>query len=432
MERIALINLPSPFLISDKVFPNSGLLQLTTSLKERGYDARIIDLCGSKDPFKDMLNEIQDETYVGFSSTTPQFVDAYKLNKGLKKKRPEIKTIIGGAHPSAVYSLLNDGKTGDVNIKSLMGFDYIVVGEGDKIDLSNLKNGWNTQELIKNINETPIPDRKLLDIHSYKYSLKGKPTTTIITQRGCPFRCAFCSGRDIEMYRKPRSKTPEKILEELDYLNENFGFESFMWYDDELNINPKRLLELSELLKNRNYQHRGFIYSDLLVKHPETLEALVKSGFVELCSGVESGSERILKIINKRTTPEINAQAANMILDAGLTYKAFTIIGHPSETYTDIEKTINWIKEVKPTYFDVTIMTPYPGSTIYNKSNPSKKYGGYTREWNGLYFNDIDFSCQRSVAKGKPGEYSCAVRTDELTSGDLVKVREDMERILKE
>lgn len=373
-----------------------------------------------------MLNELQNEKYVGFSSTTPQFVDAYNLCRELKKERPEIKTIIGGAHPSAVYSLLIDGKTEDVNVNPLMEFDYIVVGEGDKMDLSNLQKGWNIQELIKDINETPIPDRKLLDINSYKYSLKGKPTTTIVTQRGCPFRCAFCSGRDIEMYRRPRSKTPEKILEELDYLNGSFEFESFMWYDDELNINPKRLIELSELLKNRNYQHRGFICSDLLVKHPETLEALAKSGFVELCSGVESGSERILKAINKRTTPEINAQAAEMIMGAGLTYKAFTIIGHPSETYKDIEKTINWIKQVKPTYFDVTIMTPYPGSTIYNKSIPSKKHKGYTREWNGLYFNNIDFSIQRSVAKGKPGEYSCSVRTDELTSEDLVKIRDDI------
>lgn len=120
-----------------------------------------------------------------------------------------------------------------------------------------------------------------------------------------------------------------------------------------------------------------------------------------------------------------------MIMGAGLTYKAFTIIGHPSETYKDIEKTINWLKQVRPTNFDVTIMTPYPGSIIYDGSKPSEKYNGYGREWNGLYFNDVDFSSQRSVAKGKPGEYSCSVRTDELTSEDLVKIREDMSGILK-
>ncbi|HIG94554.1 MAG TPA: B12-binding domain-containing radical SAM protein [Nanoarchaeota archaeon] len=431
MKKIALINPPSPFLINDKVFPNSGLLQLTTSLKEKGYNARIIDLCGNENPLKKMFNEIQDETHIGFSSTTPQFVDTYKLHKELKKKIPKIKTIIGGAHPSAIYSLMKNGRTEDVNIKPLMEFDHIVVGEGDEIDPFNLQKGWNVQKLIKDINEKPIPDRKLIDILSYEYSLKGKSTTTIVTQRGCPFKCTFCCGRDIEMYKIPRSKSPEKILEELDYLNKNFGFESFMWYDDEVNVNPKRLMKISELLKDRNYQHRGFIRSDLLVKHPETLEALVKAGFVELCSGVESGSERILKMTNKGTTPEINSQAAKMIMDAGLTYKAFTIIGHPSETYKDIEKTIDWLKENKPNNFDVTIMTPYPGSTIYNHSQPSTKYDGYTREWNGLYFNNINFSSQRSVAKGKPGEYSCEVRTDELTSNDLIRIREEMDKELR-
>ena len=76
-------------------------------------------------------------------------------------------------------------------------------------------------------------------------------------------------------------------------------------------------------------------------------------------------------------------------------------------------------------------MTPYPGSTIYNHSQPSTKYDGYTREWNGLYFNNINFSSQRSVAKGKPGEYSCEVRTDELTSNDLIRIREEMDKELR-
>src|SRR3989339_1356880 len=194
MKKIALINPPSPFLINDKVFPNSGLLQLTTSLKEKGYNARIIDLCGNENPLKKMFNEIQDETHIGFSSTTPQFVDTYKLHKELKKKIPKIKTIIGGAHPSAIYSLMKNGRTEDVNIKPLMEFDHIVVGEGDEIDPFNLQKGWNVQKLIKDINEKPIPDRKLIDILSYEYSLKCKSTPTIVTQRGCPFKCTFCCG----------------------------------------------------------------------------------------------------------------------------------------------------------------------------------------------------------------------------------------------
>ncbi|GAI04722.1 unnamed protein product, partial [marine sediment metagenome] len=397
---------------------------------KRGSETKIIDLCGSKNPEK-ILEEIANEFDIfGFSSTTPQFIETYKLNKKLKEINPSVKTIIGGAHPSAIYSLIKTGNKTDINIKSIEDFDKIVVGEGDYVDLENLSGKWNISPLIKNISEEPIPDRSLINIHSYKYLLNEKPTTTIMTQRGCPFKCVFCCGREIEMYKISRQKPAKKVLEELDYLNSEFGFSSFMWFDDELNLNLKHVQEIAKELKHRNYQHRGFVRSDLLVKHPETLEALGESGFVELCSGVESGSERILNLVQKGT-PEINSQAAQMIMDAGFRYKAFTIVGHPSETYRDIEKTIDWLKENKPHGFDVSILAPYPGSIIYNHSQPSIKYKGYTKEWKGLYLNNIDYSSQESFAKGKPGEYSCNVRTDELTANDLIKIRDEMETELK-
>ena len=185
--------------------------------------------------------------------------------------------------------------------------------------------------------------------------------------------------REVEIYRKVRSKSPEKVLEELDYLNSKFGFTSFMWFDDEVNVNSSRLLELSKRLQKRNYSHRGFIRSDLLVKHPETLDYLVDAGFVELCSGVESGSARILQRVDKGTTPEINSQAAQMIKDKNLTYKAFTLIGHPGETYEDVEKTKEWIRNNKPDGLDISILMPYPGSRLYDHSKPSLRYEGFNR-----------------------------------------------------
>lgn len=431
MKNIALINLPSPFLINERVFPNLGLIQLATSQIKRGYNAEIIDLCGSKDLVGDLEKIASNFDIFGMSSTTPQFVEAYKVNNILKKLNPAAKTILGGAHPSALYSLVKLGKTSDINLKTLENFDNIVVGEAENLNLTDLKEKWTVAPLIKEISEEPIPNRNLVDIMSYNYFLKGKPTTTIMTQRGCPFKCDFCCGREIDMYRKSRQKSAKMVLDELDYLNSEFGFDSFMWFDDELNVNKNHLFELSKKLKHRNYQHRGFVRSDLVVKHPETLDFLGESGFVELCSGVESGSERVLKRIQKGTTPEINSRAAELIMDAGFDYKAFTIIGHPSETYDELMKTMNWIKDTKPHGFDISILTPYPGSRIYDHSQDSIKYAGYNREWNGLYFKEVDYSSASSFYKGKPGEYSCNVRTDELSSEDLIQLRDKFESELK-
>lgn len=426
--RIALINPPAPFLIKQRVFPNLGLLDLATAQIAKGEDISVIDLCESENPIKEIKEIANEFDIFGFSSTTPQFIETYNLHQTLKRANPNAKTIIGGPHPSAIYSLIKAGRYDDPNIKPLNEFDYIVAGEGEELDLSSLQKGWTVTPIIKDMNKLQIPNRSLMDITSYKYNVNNKPTTTIMTQRGCPFQCTFCCGRDIDMYNKVRSKSPENVLAELDYLHSEFGFDSFSWFDDELNVNPSRLLELSKKLQTRDYIHRGLIRSDLLVKYPETLEALADAGFAELTTGVESGSEKILQIIQKGVTSDTNSKAAQMIMEKGISYKAFIIIGNPGETYEDIEKTKKWIKDNNPDGIGVSILSPYPGSKIYNHSTPSTKYKGFDREWNGLFFKEIDYSLEESFFRGKPGEYTCNIRTNELSSEDLIKIRDDIEK----
>ncbi len=428
-DKILLVNPPAPFLIDQRVFANLGLVQLATSLRARGANVEILDLCGNNNPEEAIREVAHGFEIYGFSSTTPQFLETNKLFKALKRENPKARTLIGGAHPSAMYAL-RQGE--DPNLGAINKFDHIIVGEGENLELSSLKPGWQNAGFVKDIDKSPIPDRSLVDIKSYKYLLHGQEATTLVTQRGCPFKCSFCSGRSIDMYKKARSKSPQKVLEELDYLNREFGYSAFMWFDDEVNVNPSRLVEIAKLLQKRDYSHRGFVRSDLLVKHPETLDALVDAGFVELCSGVESGSDEVLKRINKGTTTAQNSQAAEMIIERGLKYKSFTILGHPGETHIEVEKTIQWLKEAKPHGFDVSILSPYPGSVIYDSSQPSTKYPGFDREFNGLYFRQIDYSCEESFFKGKPGEYVCNVRTDDLSSKDILRMRDKMETEVKE
>jgi len=425
IEKIVLVNPPSPFLIDEKVFPNLGIINVGTILKERGMNVEIIDLAGEK-KYLDKIKEIALSTnIIGFSSTTPQFYNTFQLNKVAKETNPNLFTILGGAHASAMAYL----PLTDPNQEGLKSFDMIFAGEGEGFII---KEGVYKAPLVKNIENLPIPDRSLMDITSYEYYLNGKPTTTLMTQRGCPFSCNFCSGREIEMYKKFRMNSPEKIVKELDYLNKEFGYTSFMWYDDEININIKKLFKLSKLLEKRPYIHRGFVRSDLIHKNPDSVEALANAGFVELCSGVESGSDKILKQSGKRTSVEDNKFAARKIMDSGIRYKSFTMIGHPNETYEDIMKTKKWIQEVRPDGFDITILQPYPGSIIYNKSVPSSTFLGYKYEYNGLYFNKIDFSKNSAFFKGRAGEYESQSRTKTLTSEELIELRDEVEFELKE
>ena len=270
-----------------------------------------------------------------------------------------------------------------------------------------------------------------MDIEEYNYELLGKKTTTIMTQRGCPFKCVFCSGREVEMYRRVRQHSAKRILDEVDYLNSDFGFEAFMWFDDEINTNPRRLKEIASLFKKRSYIHRGFVRSDLIVKHPKSIEDLLDIGFVELCFGVESGSDRILQIINKGTSYEMNLEAIKLMKESGMRTKVFTVIGLPDETYEDVMLTKRWLEEAKPDSFDVTILNPYPGSRIYDSAQPSTKIKGYDFEYNGLFFNKIDFAKNDSFYKGKPGKSPCFVRTRNLFSEEIVQLKEDIEKDLR-
>jgi len=234
------------------------------------------------------------------------------------------------------------------------------------------------------------------------------------------------------MYKILRVHSSKRVMEELDYLNREFGFEAFMWFDDEINLDSKRLIELCKLLQKRDYKHRGFIRTDLLCKNPEVLNALVEAGFVELCAGIESGSDKVLNAINKGTSYKINMHAINMVKDKGMRFKAFTLIGNPAETYDDIMLTKKWLLEAKPDSFDITIFQPYPGSVIYDNAIPSNRYDDYKYEYEGeLFFNKIDYSKNPSFYKGIPGEYDCPVRTKDLSSEELIKLRDDLEKEIK-
>jgi len=424
--KIALINPPSPFLINERVFPNIGLVRVATMLDKK-YDVELIDFAGEKDYINKIRQRAFDFNYYGFSSTTPQFPMVYNMMKALKDENRFVNTIIGGPHANAVGSLRRKG-IDDINIKSLEEFGTIFEGEGENIK-NILDKGWQNGGVIKNLDELPIPNRKFIDTLSYKYTLNGLPTTNIQTQRGCPFVCKFCCGRDIEMYNKVRVHSPERVLEEMDSLNEQFGYKSFMWYDDEINVNPKRLEQLCIELTKRDYQHRGFVRSDLIVKHPESVQWMREAGFVKLCTGVESGSDKVLKTIKKLTTYDINLKARQIIGDNGIHYESFIILGHPGETKEDVEMSVKWIKEAKPDDFDINILTPYPGSKIYNDAKPSTKYKGYKWEYEGLYFNKPDYSKDIIFYKGIGGKSAVNSRTDDMTEAYLHNRREEIEKL---
>jgi len=382
--KVCLINPASPFLIDDTVFPPLGLFYLSSYLRKYGHDAVVCDLAIEEEVPEDV------DAY-GITATSPQFKEAVSIAKQLKKLNKPI--ILGGAH-ATITEVVEDC------------FDVIVKGEGERA-IVNFAFGRVSARVIisnpiRNLDEIPFPDRRT--IKNYNYFLNGKRATSMITTRGCPFSCAFCC----KATREVRVRSSRNVALELEELK-RLGFNGVMFYDDVFCLYPKRVENICFHLKRLGFVWRCFVRANLVTF--DLLKLMKESGCVEIGLGVESGSQRILNIIDKKTTVEQNDQVAQWCKALSLSLKAFLIVGLPGENKESLIETERWLARNEPDDIDVTLLEVYPNSDI----------------WNHPYRYDIKFKKRLSWYKGKPNEYTSSVRTKALSSKQLVKFRQYLE-----
>lgn len=181
---------------------------------------------------------------------------------------------------------------------------------------------------------------------------------------------------------------------------------------------------------------RGFVKSELFTD--AQAESMYRAGFRWILTGFESGSPRILQSINKKATREENTRCVEIARRHGLKVKALMSVGHPGESLETIKDTEEWLLEVKPDDFDVTIITCYPGTPYYDRAVPDKARSGvwiYTcpRSRDRLYQIELDYTETTDYYKGKPdGGYKSYVFTDFLTPEELVSERDRVERSVRD
>ena len=448
--KIGFINPPSPFLIDQRVFMSLGILRVATSLKKITENVFFLDLSNQNDYYSLIDKFIKDNSLdiICLTAVTPQISLVYEFCKYIKSKY-KIKIILGGPHITLMNSSFEHA-TPDVkeicsnHIDRVLKYvDTIVIGDGEfsifNAILLNEKiiNSEKSKELfISNDKYDHIEiDRSFLDINSYKYEIDGKKSINIISQMGCPFQCGFCSGRNSKSFNRIRHRSTENIIKEIDFLYKNYNYTGFMFYDDELNLNKNRFHELLEKLieyQNKNgvdFNFRGFTRSDLLTEEQSKL--MFEAGFKWLLVGFESGSERILRNINKGCDVDKNTKCFDIARRTGLKVKALMSIGHPGESYETVNDTIKWLQKVKPDETDTTIISVYPGSNYFNKSiKISDELLKYTNKYgDNLYINNIDFLKDSNFYKSKMGSYVSFVHTDDLSVKQMVECRDEIERI---
>ena len=433
---------------------NLGILKVAASLESAGYPVEMIDLSGVEN-YLDAVSDqaAQSEANVfGLTATTPQLPSATQIVNSIRAVRPDARIILGGPHITLVNAarkrelkLGNIGRahTAFAQLQSL--FDVLVAGDGEDAIFQAVADGapplvdaddTKSPLFLTNarLTQTPFPARHLVDVDSYRYSIDGFRALSLIAQLGCPFACGFCGGRESPMLRRVRMRTVENIVAEVVHLYDTYGVQGFMLYDDELNVNPK-VVELMRALaqaacdRGVQWRLRGFIKAELFTD--EQAEAMREAGFRWILTGFESGAPRILRNINKKATLEENTRCVEIARRHGLKVKALMSIGHPGESPQTVDETRQWLLQVHPEDFDLTIITTYPGTPYYDQAVRDESRPGvwvYTTNGDRLYSQEVDYTTTADYYKGDPnGGYTSFVFTDHLSQQDLVDCRQEVE-----
>ena len=378
--KILLINPPASG-VYDQIglrFPPLGLAYVASMLREkRGYEVSILDLNVEEDIW-DILNKGWD--IIGLSGDTSRYPIAMKIAKRIKEYYKSPILIMGGPHVSFFVKETLENKV----------VDYIVRGEGEVITLNLIDAISNKKDpheidgiafrednniietkpfpIIRDVDSIPLPARDLLPMEKYRvHKFEGKPITTVLTSRGCPFNCYFCSSSQF-FGLKWRTRSVKSIVDEIEFLVNKYNYHRFAFVDDNFTLNPKRVIEISKEILDRDLDIKWWAFSrvDEVLRSEEMVEWMAKSGCKMLFLGIESVSEEILKEYNKRIKAEDSVKAVELLRKYGIRVWGSFIIGALEETKKMILNTIKFAKILDPDVAQFSILTPFPGTRLYN------------------------------------------------------------------
>jgi anaerobic magnesium-protoporphyrin IX monomethyl ester cyclase len=312
---------------------------------------------------------------VGMSVRSVKVFSALKVAEICKSVNKEITVVAGGFHPTIrPASLL---KSNDI--------DIVVRGEGEETFLRFVEslsdesvnldqvNGISFKDsegefistpdriLINDLDLLPIPKRELiLGFEDYTAEQLG----WIMTSRGCPYDCSFCNAKAM-WTRKVRFSSLSKVMEELCYLKKVFKITNFTFMDDSFTVNRQRVLEFCKMLNDNENKITWSCLTRADLIDEDVISVMKAAGCTKVDIGIESGNERIQKIINKGIVLDDLRNVSRILRKNGIFWTGFFMMGFPTETKGEILETLAFMKEIKPSWAYLSVFTPYPGTNLY-------------------------------------------------------------------
>ncbi len=372
--RILLIQPPPRKIVSeDIVVPPLGIAYLAAVLEKKGHKVSIIDAFAEGLDLRSLEDRIKKATpdLVGITGMTPVIDNAFRTARICRKYANYV--VIGGPHVSVVGKRI---------FEQCPDIDYAIQGEGE-ISFPSLLNAIERNKDIKNVpglitrdfenppaqfidnlDSLPFPARHLLPNERYKYILSEGRVTTMFTSRGCPYHCIFCDKAVFGS--KWRGRSASNVLDEVEYVVKDFSINSIIFYDDLFTLKKERVKEICQGILERGLEIEWKCEGRVNIVDEETLGLMKKAGCSMIAYGVESGNQKGLDYLNKGTNVGQIRKAFELTRNAGIKPMAYFILGIPVETYEDELGTIEFAKEIRPAYAQFSILSPTPGTRLYD------------------------------------------------------------------
>jgi radical SAM superfamily enzyme YgiQ (UPF0313 family) len=371
----------------DKSYPPLGLGYLAAVLEKEGYDVKLIDMIDTS--FKDAERIIRGEKpqVVGISCNLTDFRwGAFELAKIAKRVDSNMVVVLGGSHATHLYKQILENFPVDIIVRFEGEFAFLEVVKALETgsDLKSVKGivyrdggkivKTEDRQAIDNLDSLPFPAYHFFDFDKYVHyaspvKFKGKnvselKSSNMMASRGCPYHCKYCSISTF--WHSCRFRTVNNVVDEMEFLHENYGVTHFNFFDDVFTLDKARVEKLCREIIRRKLDISWECVTRVDFVSDDMLAWMKKAGCLSISYGVESGSPTVLNAVNKKQTLDQIVRAFHMTHKHGILAYILLMVGNPNESNNSIDETIDLLRIIKPDKIRTTLTMVYPATDLYS------------------------------------------------------------------
>jgi len=393
-DKVVNTPMPRSVIKVEGISPPLGLAYIAAFLEQEGHSVKILDCIALGLSASDAEKEIAQikPDIVGVTCTTPNVPGVIEISQIAKRANPDVPIVVGGPHlsifptESVSFPFIDFGVMGEGEHTFAELVDAIDAGQKEYGHITGLvwkRNGKvivNPQrEPNRDLDALPFPARHLLPMDRYHLVIMQHPIATMIASRGCAYHCAYC-------FKEPhariyRMRSPKNVVDEMEVCVNKYKAKEISIYDD-CWPNRRFLEGICEEIISRKLDVRWNALQRVDLVTRENLTLMKKAGCVLIKYGVESGSERILRLMEKHITRKQVEDAFKLTKDVGIKTFAFFMAGYPTETREEFRATVEFAKKIDPDWIVLDSTIPFPGTKLWSYAVENMGFDAdYWREW---------------------------------------------------